>query len=128
MTWSPRRRTRYGLITVLCFTWSVINVPAHSAVITTGEMIQAADRSESLSRVQAVLYRADVQRQLIAFGVDPQAALRRAGSLTGEELRLMADQLENMPAGGDALAVVGALFLVLLILEVVGIIDIFNRV
>ena len=40
----------------------------------------------------------------------------------------MANQLADLPAGGDALAVVGALFLVLLILEVVGVIDIFKKV
>ena len=128
MTRPNPRRARVGLLTLLCFTASAINLPAHSAAISTSELIQAADRSENLSRLQTVLYRADVQRQLIALGVDPGAALRRAQGLSDEELRLMANQLADLPAGGDALAVVGALFLVLLILEVVGVIDIFKKV
>ena len=39
-----------------------------------------------------------------------------------------ADRLDRAPAGGDALEVVGLVFLVLLILELVGVIDIFKTI
>jgi hypothetical protein len=35
--------------------------------------------------------------------------------------------MEQMPAGGDALAIIGIVFLVLLILEAVGVTDIFKK-
>jgi uncharacterized membrane protein (Fun14 family) len=35
--------------------------------------------------------------------------------------------MDQMPAGGDALAVIGIVFLVLIILELVGVIDIFKK-
>ena len=45
---------------------------------------------------------------------------------------LMADPsgaaAKNLPAGGDVIAVIGVVFLVLLILELVGVTNVFNRV
>ena len=70
---------------------------------------------------------ADVQDQLVAMGVDPAAIEGRLAALTESELALLADQVEQAPAGGDALAVIGVVFLVLVILEVVGVIDIFKK-
>ena len=75
--WTSRRRARCGLLTLICCTFSFANVPAYGAVISTSEVLQAADRSVALSRVQMVLQRADVRRQLVALGVDPAAALKR---------------------------------------------------
>jgi uncharacterized membrane protein (Fun14 family) len=40
---------------------------------------------------------------------------------------MLADGLDEAPAGGDALAVIGIVFLVLLILELTGVIDIFKK-
>jgi len=42
-------------------------------------------------------------------------------------LRTLADRMAQAPAGGDALAVVGIVFVVLIILELVGVIDIFKK-
>jgi len=36
--------------------------------------------------------------------------------------------MAGLPAGADALAVIGIVFLVLLILELVGVIDIFKKI
>jgi hypothetical protein len=35
--------------------------------------------------------------------------------------------MDQMPAGGDLLAVIGIVFVILLILELVGVIDIFKK-
>ena len=72
--------------------------------------------------------RADVQQALIEMGVDPNQAQLRVGSLSDQELAQLNGQLETLPAGGDgALAVIGIVFLVLIILEVTGVIDIFKK-
>ena len=50
-------------------------------------------------------------------------------TLLGEqELAQLQGQLEQLPAGGSLLALIGAVFVVLLILEVTGVINIFNKV
>jgi hypothetical protein len=48
-------------------------------------------------------------------------------ALTDAEIAALADRLEQAPAGGDALAVIGIVFLVLMILEFTGVIDIFKK-
>jgi hypothetical protein len=35
--------------------------------------------------------------------------------------------MQSVPAGGDALAVIGIVFVILIILELVGVIDIFKK-
>jgi len=61
------------------------------------------------------------------MGVDPSQVDARIASLTDGELRTLAGQMNDLPAGSGALAVIGIVFLVLLILEAVGVIDIFKK-
>jgi hypothetical protein len=76
--------------------------------------------------VNSALAREQVRAQLGAMGVDTAQIESRLGALTDAELRDLAGQLETLPAGGDALAIIGIVFLVLLILEAVGVLDIFK--
>lgn len=78
--------------------------------------------------LQAFLDRSDVCDQLISFGVDPEYARERVASLTDQELRLLQGKINDLPAGGDVLAVIGIVFVVLLILELVGVTNIFNKI
>ena len=80
-----------------------------------------------LSIVNSALAREQVRGQMAAMGVDPPAVDARVARLTDSELRSLADRMEQMPAGGDALAVIGIVFVILIILELVGVIDIFKK-
>jgi len=60
------------------------------------------------------------------MGVDATHVDSRVAAMTDAELRSLAGEIENLPAGADALAVIGIVFLVLLILEAVGVLDIFK--
>ena len=51
----------------------------------------------------------------------------RLDALSDAELATLAGQIGEAPAGGDALAVIGIVFVVLIILELVGVIDIFKK-
>jgi hypothetical protein len=62
------------------------------------------------------------------MGVDAAAVVTRLAQLTDEELVLMESRLDKLPAGAGALEVVGIVFVVLLILELVGVIDIFKAI
>ena len=64
---------------------------------------------------------------MAAMGVAPDDIDARVARLTDPELRALADRMQEMPAGGDALAIIGIVFLVLLILEAVGVIDVFKK-
>jgi hypothetical protein len=67
-----------------------------------------------------------VRQQFAALAWIPRRLTARR-SPHGPELRSLAGQMSGMPAGGDALAVIGIVFIVLLILELTGVIDIFKK-
>jgi len=120
---------RRGIValTLLAFIASVAPAPASAAMIGTQAAVAAGARAANLARVDSVLARADVQQRLTELGVDPDAARSRAAALSDAELASFAGQLEQAPAGGDILAVIGIVFVVLLILELTGVIDIFKK-
>lgn len=116
-------------VTMTSFLLATTPVPAVAGMIGTPVVVDAAVQAQDLARVNAVLARADVQQRLAALGVSPADAAARAAALTPRELQDFARQLEQSPAGGDgALAVVGLVFLVLIVLEYTGVIDIFKKV
>jgi hypothetical protein len=102
-------------------------VAGYAGIIDTATVVESQQREADLATLSAGLHRADVQEQMVSMGVDPVAVEARLAAMTNSELRQMAEQMEQMPAGGDALAVVGIVFVVLIILELVGVIDIFKR-
>jgi methionine-rich copper-binding protein CopC len=107
---------------------SSIQSAAHAGVISTQEYLAAADRAAMVARIDALLAREEVRRQLEQLGVDATAAAERVAALSDQELQLLAENIENLPAGGSVLGVVGVVFIVLLVLELVGVIDIFNKI
>jgi hypothetical protein len=64
---------------------------------------------------------------MVSLGVDPAEVNGRLAALTDAEIAVLAQKLDQLPAGGDALAVLGIVFLVLLVLELTGTIDIFKK-
>ncbi len=101
---------------------------ASAAVVGTRAVMMQAERADTVARVQAALDRDAVQQQLVAYGVDVESAKARVGALTDAELRQLDGRLAELPAGAGALEVVGIVFVVLLILELVGITDIFKAI
>ena len=118
-------------LTVMVTCIAVLNVGsplvAQAAVIGTLQAAGQSGRVTDLATVSSALARREVREQMVALGVEPAKVEERIAALTDPELRTLAAQMADMPAGGDALAVIGIVFLVLLILEAVGVIDIFKK-
>jgi len=104
-----------------------MQAPAIAGVVSTGEAVSAARGESPRAVVDATIARADVQGKLAELGVDAAAIEGRLAALSDEEIAKLAEQIESAPAGGDALAVIGIVFVVLIILELVGVIDIFKK-
>ena len=123
-------RHRTSLIAVLAASLlaASLQTTAYGGVISTQQYLTTVDRDATLARIDAVLAREEVRSRLEHYGVDPVAAEQRIAALTDQELSLLATELENLPAGGNLLGVAGVVFIVLLILELVGVIDIFNKI
>ncbi len=104
----------------------LVSFSAHADIISTQEAV-AMESGQNLAQVDAWLMRDDVMAELASLGVDPELARIRAEALSPAELELMANQIEELPAGAGVIEVLGITFLVLLILELVGVTNIFNR-
>ncbi len=100
---------------------------AQAELIGTLQAVEASTRAQDLATVSSALARDQVRAQFVAFGVDPAQVETRVAALTDSELRTLAGKIAEAPAGADALAVIGIVFVVLLILEMVGVIDIFKK-
>jgi hypothetical protein len=101
---------------------------AIAGMIDTQTVVNAETRANALSRINRALSQEEVGRKLAEAGVSREAIDARLASLTDTELSSLADRMDSAPAGGDLLAVVGIVFIVLLVLELVGVIDIFKTI
>jgi hypothetical protein len=117
------------VVYVLCLAMLNLGSPlvAQAELVTTLQAVEASTRTQDLAAVNAALAREEVRAQFAALGVEPAQVESRVAALTDSELRTLAGQMAEMPAGADALAVIGIVFLVLLILEAVGVIDVFKK-
>ena len=102
-------------------------IGAGAQPISTATALALEQRAENEAVVDAYFAREEVEAQLAALGVDPELAKLRAAALSPSELAELAGRIEEAPAGGDLIAVLGVTFVVLLVLELVGVIDIFKK-
>ena len=117
------------VVYVMCLALLNLGSPlvAQAGMVSTLQAVEASTRVQDLATVNAALARDEVRAQFASLGVAPAQVESRVAALTDSELRTLAGQMAEMPAGADALAVIGIVFLVLLILEAVGVIDVFKK-
>lgn len=102
--------------------------PLTAEIIGTLSALDATQRNRDLETVSRALASDQVRQQLSRLGVEPAQVDNRVAALTDDELRAMAQRIDSMPAGGVGfLGVIGIAFVVLLVLELVGAIDIFKK-
>jgi len=99
---------------------------SHAGVVDTGYMVDSDAREASLARIQVVLASQEIAKELSALGVDKAMIAERLQGLSNTELLELEGKLDEQVAGGDVIAVVGVVFIVLMILELVGVTDIFK--
>jgi hypothetical protein len=121
------RRSCVALLSVSLISLGV-QAPASAGIIGTADAIATAQQQSDLAVVRGALARAEVRDQMVKLGVDPAQVDGRLAALTPSELSKLAGDIQQAPAGGDsALAILGIVFLVLLVLELTGTIDIFKK-
>lgn len=127
MAVSSWRRAAVAVLAVSILNLGAIGA-AQAGIVSTDSVVQT-ERQANLDSIRSQLNRAEVRAQLEEMGVDAASVDKRIASLNDRELSQMATQMKTAPAGGDgALAVIGLVFLVLMILEFTGVIDIFKKV
>jgi hypothetical protein len=124
------KKSTFRAAAVAVLSLSVVNLgfvsSASAAIVDTGALVTTT-RDANLSTIRAQLNRADVKQHLEGMGVDVASVDSRVANLSDLELQKMATDMQNAPAGGGALVIIGVVFLVLIVLEFVGVVDIFKR-
>lgn len=118
------------LVMLLVVNTAALGFPpfALAAPIGTEVLIQLEQRQERIDRIQAGLAREDVKGMLVEMGVNPIDAQERVAALTDDELLSLDQQMNDLPAGGSVLAVLGVVLVVLIVLELVGVTNVFTRI
>ncbi|MFU8877777.1 MAG: PA2779 family protein [Wenzhouxiangellaceae bacterium] len=119
--------TKFLCNAVLALSLVSLIVPAQAGLISTGDALALEDGSLD-SRIEAFLLRDDVAAELAELGISHEIAMARVSRMSAAELEQIAGRIDEMPAAGDGvLVVLGIVFLVLVILELVGVTDIFKK-
>lgn len=112
---------------ILAFLWLGVQLPAaHAGIVGTETLVSSEQAQQDRAHILKLLERKDVQEQLVAYGVDAEQAKARVNSLTDAEMRNLAGQMDQLPAGGDSIVgVLFAIFIILLITDILGLTNIF---
>lgn len=97
----------------------------NAAIVSTSDMVATEQSRIDREYLLGSLEREEVQTALISQGVDLEMAKQRVSSMTDEEVRVLNQKMDEMPAGGGVVGAVVLIFLVLLITDITGLTDVF---
>ena len=127
-----KRKSIAVLVIIALSTFSIISAPAHAAIVNTAEILKRNQHNLACERINMFLDRSEVQKHLVAWGVNPNEAKARVDCLSDQEIERISAQIDQLPSGGGALGtVVGAaliIFIVLLITDILGLTNVFTFV
>lgn len=101
---------------------------ANAGVIGSSDYLDTEVRESRIADIEVLLARADVAAQLEKYGVSHEMVLERVRTLSDAELIDLQANIDQHAAGGDVIAVLGVIFLVLLVLELLGVTNVFNAI
>jgi hypothetical protein len=117
------------MLTIFIFLISGPFQSASAAIIGTESILDKARGQEARAYLNQFLARQDVQKALVAQGIDAGEARARIDSLSDAEAIQAAEKFEQMPAGSgffETLLIIAFLvFLILLITDIAGYTDVF---
>ncbi|MDQ7729922.1 PA2779 family protein [Halomonas sp. SpR8] len=94
--------------------------------LVSTQSVLAGDRAGAdRERINEILARADVQDQLLKQGVDLDEVDARVAALSDAEAQQMAEQLEQLPAGAGVVGALFAVFIILLVTDILGLTDVY---
>ena len=96
-----------------------------ASIISNAQVIQQAQHINDKETLLQTIRRNDVQQQLVQLGVSAADAEKRINNMTHQEITQLNQQINKLPAGGDALGLIVLIFIVFVITDVIGATDIF---
>jgi len=90
-----------------------------AAMIGTETMLTPDRNQNTRDYIHDLISREDIQKVLVARGINPHEAEARINSLSDDEIEMIAGILADLPAGGDAtgfVLIVGAVIIILILI------------
>lgn len=102
------------------------SMDAAATELVSTQSVLAGDRAGAdRERINEILARADVQEELLKQGVDVDDVEARVAALSDAEAQQMAEQLEQLPAGAGVIGALFAVFVILLVTDILGLTDVY---
>ncbi len=124
---SRKNIARLCVVTLfLATSMSPVQAAMLPATAATGSGVEQVSARE---QVNAFVTREDVRSQFLSMGVEQHDVDARIAALSDSEVLALSAKIGTAPAGGDgALAVFGVIFIVMLVLELLGITNLFTSI
>lgn len=121
------RKLARPIAVALSISLTSLGIPTQvfAGIVGTDEAIQVETSNAARDQVKTLLARADVQKELVAAGVNPDEVNDRVNAMTDAEVVALSGKLDQAAAGGDALGIAALIFLVLIVTDLMGWTDIF---
>lgn len=107
------------LMTILTLLLSVPYQSAVAALVGTESMLDMSRSHEARETLKQFMAREDVRSAIIAQGITPAEADARLDSLTDAEVIQLADQINQLPLGGDAIGLAIAVLVIVILVLVI---------
>ncbi|MBL4607014.1 MAG: PA2779 family protein [Pseudomonadales bacterium] len=121
------------LLSCFIFLSQVCLIPAaHAAMLSTKMTMQDGGRyahengTYDRQAIAALLERDEAKSILKAYGVDAEQIQSRIDKLTGAEIAMINQQAEALPAGSGILSLIGLIVVILVVLELLGVSNVFR--
>ena len=111
-----------ALMLLMVFGW---HSQASADMVGTADLLASNQVQQQRADVQAFMARDEVRQQLMARGVDADAASERIAALSASELSTLHGQIDELPVGEGLLETVLFLLVIFMLLDIAGITDIF---
>ncbi len=122
----PSLMKRVMVILVSFAFLTTYSLPAYSGIVTTEQLIQEQLESLDKKSLVSMLDREEVRQQLIERGVDPDYAQQRIAALSDAQINEIKADIDELPAGSSIVGILIAVLLVLVILDIIGVTNIFT--
>ena len=120
-----RRNKFLPTLVAILFCWLSVQTTVSASMISNSDIaaieIAQIDRDALLNSLE----REDVKQALIVRGVDPEQAKLRVASMTDEEINILKQKIDELPAGSGVVGAIVLIFLVLLATDLLGYTDVF---
>jgi len=104
---------------------------ASAAMVGTKNLLMPDRHQDTRDYLHDLMSREEIQKELVARGIDPGEAKACIDSLSDDELELISEKIVDLPAGGDAtgfvLIVGAAIIIVFVIVEYFSEVKMFPR-